>query len=69
MLQLQMQGRFQAFKSRLDDAASSRAVFQVANHLSTLEEALSCDLSEHAQVRLKAWQRALKRHEVRTHTA
>jgi hypothetical protein len=38
-LQPQMQGRFQAFKSRLDDAVSSRAVFQVANHVSTLEEA------------------------------
>jgi hypothetical protein len=32
MFQPQMQGRFQAFKSRLDDAASSRVVFQVANH-------------------------------------
>jgi hypothetical protein len=37
MLQPQMQGRFQAIKSCLDDAASSRAVFQVANHMSTLE--------------------------------
>jgi hypothetical protein len=64
-----MQGRFEAFKSRLDDAAASRTVFQVANHISTLEDALSYGLTEQAQVRLKAWQRALKQHEVLTHTA
>jgi hypothetical protein len=69
MLQKEIQDRLQVFKSRLDDAAASPAAIQVTNYVSTLEDALSHDLTEKAQVWLRAWQRALKRHEVRTHTA
>jgi hypothetical protein len=69
LLHQEMQDCFQALKSRLDDAAASKAAFQVANHVSTLEDALSNGPTDQAQVQLRAWQRALKGHEVCTHTA